>query len=119
MLLVSIANGTVRDLVYGPAMSELTAHRLSTLAGLALLGLVMWLFVRRFPPPSAMAALVVGLGWTAMTLCFEFLFFHFVGGYPWSALLSNYDVASGRIWVLIPIWLVLAPYLFFRIQHQP
>ncbi len=114
MLLVSIVNGAVRDLTYGRHMSELAAHQLSTLAGVLLLGLVIGWFVRRHPPSCSRQALTIGLGWVVMTLAFEFLFFHYVGGHPWSALLANYNVLAGRVWVAVPLWVAVGPYVFFR-----
>jgi hypothetical protein len=44
----------------------------------------------------------------ALTVTFEFLFFHFFGGHPWSELLAHYNVANGRVWVLILAWPGLA-----------
>lgn len=122
MLIVSIANGTMRDFVYGPTMSELAAHQLSTAISIVLLGAVMWAFFRRHPPAGAREALAIGLFWMALTVAFEFLFFHYVAGHPWSALLANYDIMAGRVWVLVLLWVAVAPYLFFRLtaayQHD-
>ena len=117
MLLVSVANGALRDLTYGKLMSELAAHQLSTLIGILLLGAVIRGFVRRYPPASGRHALAIGLGWTAMTVAFEFLFFHYLGGHSWSALLANYNVAEGRVWVFVLLWVAIAPYLFFRCRR--
>lgn len=116
MLLVSIANGALRDLSYGPRMGELAAHQLSTLSSVLLLGLVMWIALRRWPPASARHALGIGCGWMALTVAFEFLFFHYVGGHPWDVLLANYNVLAGRVWVLVLLWVAVAPWLFHRLR---
>jgi hypothetical protein len=118
MLLVSIANGAARDLIYARQMGELAAHQLSTLIGVLLLGLVIHGFVRRYPPSSGPQAVAIGLGWLALTLAFEFLFFHYVGGHPWSALLANYDISAGRVWIVVPLWVAIAPYVFFRFHRS-
>ena len=117
MLAVSIANGAVRDFTYGRRMDELAAHQLSTAFGAVLLGVVVAVHVRGHPPSSSRAALALGLAWTALTIAFEFLFFHFVGGHPWSRLLANYDLAAGRVWVLLLGWIAVAPWLF-RVLHD-
>jgi hypothetical protein len=52
----------------------------------------------------------------ALTLAFEFLFFHYVGGHAWSVLLANYDLSEGRLWPLILLWVGFAPYLFYRLR---
>ena len=118
MLVVSVANGAVRDLTYGKYLEELRAHQLSTLSGMVLLGLVMGAFLRAHRPASATHAIGIGLTWLALTLAFEFLFFHYVGGHSWRQLLRNYDLSQGRIWILIPAWITVAPWLFFHIQSK-
>jgi hypothetical protein len=117
MLLVSIANGGARDLLYGRHLDPLAAHQLSTLIGMGLLGVVMWVFLQRWPTGSARAALRVGLFWMALTVAFECLFFHYAMGHPWSVVLANYDLAGGRIWVLLLLWVALAPWLFHRLRR--
>lgn len=116
MLLVSVLNGTVRDYTYGRHMPELFAHQLSTLIGIVLLGAVIRLYMRRWPFSSARQALGVGLFWMALTVAFEFLFFHYVGGHSWAVLLANYDLSEGRLWPLILLWVAFAPWLFHRFR---
>lgn len=118
MLLVSVANGAVRDFTYGRHVDELTAHQLSTVGSVILLGVVIWGFVRVSPPSSGRQALRIGTSWLVLTIAFEFLFFHYIGGHSWSALLASYDVANGRVWVVVPLWLTVAPYLFFRLRRH-
>lgn len=114
MLLVSIGNGLIRELTYGPRVGELAGHQISTLSGMLLIGLVIWWFIHRYPPGSGRAALGLGACWLSLTVAFEFLFFHYVGGHPWTALVANYNLLAGRIWVVLLLWVGLAPYLFFR-----
>lgn len=118
MLIVSVANGAVRDFTYGRQMDQLSAHQLSTVSGVLLLGIVIRLFVRRYPPPSGKKAFSIGLLWMALTVAFEFLFFHYVGGHSWAELLANYNVLRGRVWVVVLAWVAIAPYLFFRLDRR-
>lgn len=115
MLLVSVANGIVRDFTYGKLVDELTAHQLSTVSSVFLLGVVIRGFVRLYPPSSEQQALLIGLPWLALTLAFEFLFFHYVGGHSWAALLANYNISQGRVWVVVLAWIAIAPYVFYRL----
>jgi hypothetical protein len=117
MLLVSVLNGMLRDFIYGRHMPELLAYQLSTLIGIVLLGAVIRLYMRRWPFASARQALSVGLFWMALTVAFEFLFFHYAGGLSWAALLANYDLSAGRLWPLILLWVAFAPYLFYRLRR--
>lgn len=110
LALLAIANGIVREAGYGRYLSELHAHQVSTLVLAVLLGLTVWLFSWWRAPRSSAQALVIGIIWLAMTLGFEFLFGHYVGGHPWSSLLQDYDLSSGRVWPLILVWTSLLPY---------
>lgn len=117
MLLVSIANCVVRDFTYGKHMSELSAHQLSTVISVLVLAIVIWFFVKKYPPASTQQAALTGILWMTLTIAFEFLFFHYVGGHSWPALLANYNIFNGRVWVIVLIWVAIAPYIFFRISH--
>jgi hypothetical protein len=117
MLLISIANGAVRDFTYGNHLDELTAHQLSTLSDVLLLGIIIWGFVRFYRPSSSQEAVLIGLLWMGLTVAFEFLFFHYVGGHSWSELFGNYNIFKGRVWVVVLTWVAIAPYLFFRFSR--
>lgn len=119
MLLVSVANGAIRDFTYGKYLDELMAHQLSTLSSVVLLGIVIWGFGRLYPPASGRQATLIGLLWMFLTVAFEFLFFHYLGGHSWSVLLANYNVLEGRVWVIVLAWIVIAPYVFFRLNRPP
>ncbi|SDH92710.1 hypothetical protein [Propionivibrio dicarboxylicus] len=118
MLLVSMANGALREFVYAPYLSASAAQQLSTLTGAILLGIIIYRHVQRHPFPSLGAAFQSGVFWVTLTIAFEFLFFHYVGGHPWSALLANYDLSAGRLWPLLLLWITLAPALFFFLEMR-
>lgn len=118
MLLVSIANGALRDFTYGKHMADLAAHQLSTVSGVILLGAVIWGFVCLFPPSSGKEAIFIGALWMVLTIAFEFLFFHFVEGCSWSQLLANYNIFKGRVWVVVLVWVAIAPCIFYRLHRQ-
>ncbi len=119
MLVVSVLNGIVRDFSYGRHLPSLLAQQLSTLSGMLLLGWVMWAYARRYRFTSARQAWRIGLSWMALTIAFEFLFFHYVSGHPWHELLANYDLTAGRLWPLLLLWLAVAPYWLYRRQTAP
>jgi hypothetical protein len=108
---VATANGTVRTLGYEERMGELRAHQLSTGLLVAVLWAYVWLLHRRCPLPTTRSALGIGAGWTLLTLGFEFGLGRGVLHRPWSVLLADYDLTSGRIWVLVPIATAAAPAL--------
>jgi hypothetical protein len=95
--------------VYVNRLGELTAHQLSTATLLAELTLYIWLMDRRRPIPTTRNALVIGGIWAALTVLFEFGLGHYIVGSPWSELLANYNLAAGRMWVLVPLWMAAGP----------
>lgn len=116
LLVVAVINGGLRDFTYGRHLSPLLANQLSCVSGILLFAVVFHFYVRRWPPASARQAWSIGLFWMALTVAFEFLFFHYVGGHPWSELLANYDILEGRLWPLILLWVASGPYFFYRLS---
>jgi hypothetical protein len=117
MVAIAIANDVLRESSYGKRLSELAAHQVSTLTAVILFGVYVWSVVRIWRPASAAQAIAVGLLWLAMTTAFELLFGHYVAGHSWQRLLLDYNLLAGHIWLLVLVWIALAPYLFFRIME--
>lgn len=84
-------------------MDELVAHQLSTCTLIVLLALYLSWLDGRWPLPSQSIALRVGAAWAAATLVFEFGVGLGVQRQALPALLADYDVTSGRIWILVPL----------------
>jgi hypothetical protein len=116
MIPLAIANGALRDLWYGRRMDELRAHQVATMSALALFTAYMAAVFAWHPVASGAQALAVGAVWFLLTIAFEFLVGHFVARHPWRRLLHDYDLAAGRVWVSIPLWLLLGPWVLFRLQ---
>jgi len=119
LLCIAVANGALRDLVYGPAMSELGAHQLSTVIGCSAFLFYTWLVGKRWPIANSIVALKIGVMWLAMTLVFETWMILVLQGKPVSALLKSYDVCAGQLWVLVLLTALLSPLVVVQIrQHQ-
>jgi hypothetical protein len=114
LVILAILNGIVRVKVYAPFMEDLTAHQVSTLTGICLFGIYIWLFTGIFRIQSSQQAWIIGVLWLTMTVVFEFLFGHYVVGHSWSRLLHDYNFLEGRVWLLVLIWITIAPNLFYR-----
>ena len=118
LLITAVINGAMRDGLYKESLGDLAAHQVSTVSGISLFAVVIWWMGRHWPIPSAQQAWMIGIMWLVMTLCFEFGFFHFVMGHPWSELLQAYNILEGRVWIVVLIWTLVAPYVFFRIGQR-
>lgn len=116
MVLIAFANGALRELGIRKITSELRAHQISTVLLILLFAVYIWIAVRTWPPASAGQAFAIGAMWLVLTLAFEFLLGRYVSGLAWSALLRDYNLLAGRLWVLVPVWVAVAPYVFFRLQ---
>jgi len=115
MAVLAVANGVFRETVLVPRMDEYAAHVLSTLALVAMILAVsaayFWTTATAY---TDLELLAVGAAWTVLTVVFEFL----VGraeGTPVSVTLGQYDVFAGQVWILVPIALLVSPYLFGRV----
>ena len=75
MLLASIVNGILRDFTYGRHISELPSQQISTLTGIVMLGVLIYFYVRRWPPNSGRQALNIGLFWVSLTIVSSFCSF--------------------------------------------
>ena len=112
---VGVANGTVRQLGYGPHMDPDAAHVVSCFTAIALIMVATRIYAAwegpRLTPGRAGA---VGASWVALTILFEFGFGHYVMGHPWSRLLADYDFTAGRLWVLVLASIGITPWLWVR-----
>lgn len=116
MVLIAVGNGTLRAAWYGKYLGELRAHQISTLSGILLLGIYIWVLIRIWRPESAGQALAIGVLWLGLTIAFECLFGHYAAGLSWRRLLHDYNILAGRVWALVLLWVAVAPYVFFRLQ---
>jgi len=116
---LGVANGVGREKIYAGAVGDDTAHVISTGTLLGLLAGYVWLLQRRWPLSDRRETLSVGAAWAAMTVAFEFGFGHWVDGDSWSELLENYDVAAGKVWILIPAAMAAAPELARLLAARP
>ena len=109
---IAVAAGIFRVAWLQPRLGEHTANIVETLGLVVLLALLIWLAVPWLNPALEHRSLIrLGLFWLALTLAFEFLFGHFVDGADWSALLANYDITAGRLWILVPLTMGLGPWV--------
>ncbi len=120
LFVVDFSLGAVRELLVAPAIGEPSAHVVGTLAFVAVLLGITVALVRRSRPSCSLTDLwLVGLLWLALTLAFEFLFFHYAAGKSWEDLLADYNVLQGRIWVLVPLTELFGPPLIGWLMRPP
>jgi hypothetical protein len=108
LMVLGVANGVTRGLLYEDRMGELRAHQLSSVTLSA--GVLAWtIWVQRHWSVRRRAALRVGAAWVALTVVFEFGFGHFLDHQSWSSLVHDYRLDKGRLWPIVLAVIGLAP----------
>jgi hypothetical protein len=117
MIILAVVNGALRDFGYAHLVGPLAAHQISTVTLLVLLTGYMWLLNRIWPITTAKQSWSIGVMWFVLTEVFEFGI-GILGGASLSTLLHAYNVLAGQVWIFIPLWVLVAPYLFFRFGNK-
>ncbi len=118
MIFIAIANGTIRQFVYGPWVRELVAHQISCAGAIILFFLYTLFLSGHWSFTKSSQAWLTGLIWLVLTIAFEFVFGYFVAGHSMDRLLQDYNMAEGRLWTLVLVALFVMPYLTFKIRHR-
>ena len=116
---LAIANGVLRDLLLTPLLGDAIGRAISSVSlSLLILGLTL-LLVERIGVDTTPWLLIVGAFWTVLTMLFEFTFFLLVMGHPMDALLKEYDLFRGRLWLLVLATTFFAPLIASRLRRSP
>ena len=118
ILLMAIFNGAFRDVMLTPRLGDLGARAVSCLTLASVIVLVTWISLPWVRPVSTTDAWRIGSMWLAMTLIFEFGAGHYLFGTPWTALLADYNLLAGRLWILVLVATLTAPALVHLAAHN-
>jgi hypothetical protein len=113
LVIIAILNGILREKGYKRFMSELRAHQLSTLIGIVLVGVYVWIVELIWPIENSRQAILIGGIWLVLTILFEFGFGYFIMGNPWKKLFHDYNLFAGRVWLLFVIWTAVSPFMIY------
>jgi hypothetical protein len=113
-LFVAIAasmNGMFRSLFLTPRVGEYASHVLSVLTLMIVILLSSSILVNRLLKEYGNTDLfLIGSFWAALTVSVDLVFEHFVLDIPWRAILTDYNLASGRIWILVLTTELIGPW---------
>ncbi len=112
MIMIAVINGLFREKVIRKFLSLNRAHQVSTVLLILLFGFYLYFVLNKFPNRSLTESILTGSMWCLLTLFFEFG----MGLYQkksWKEMLSNYNIARGKIWPLVPFFLLVAPLLYY------
>jgi hypothetical protein len=109
LVVLEVANCTLRTLALNPWLGERAGHVVSTLLLCLLLMAAALLTMGSIGPRSRDDLLWIGGFWLAPNVAFAFLAGHYLFRNPWSKLLADCNLLRGRIWSLILITTFPAP----------
>ena len=118
MIAIAVANGAAREAWLLPRFGDALARQISTVTLLVLFAIYIRAVFKLWPLASGRLAAGVGVSWLVLTLSFEFGLGHFVSHLTWRETLGEYDLTAGRLWILVPIWVAVAPYVFYSLQDR-
>ncbi|WP_341580993.1 hypothetical protein [Marinobacter metalliresistant] len=117
ILVLAVANGVLRESVFVPGLGTPAALLLSGLLLSALIIGVAYFSLPWLQISRPVGLCVVGVGWLALTLVFEFSFGLWQGK-SWSELLEAYTFKGGNIWPVVLAATVLAPYIAAKLRGR-
>lgn len=113
-LFVAIAasmNGMFRSLFLVPRIGEHTSHVLSVLMLMIVVLLSSSVLVNKLLRNYDNADLfIIGSFWAALTVSVDCMFEHYVLDIPWRSILSDYNLLSGRIWIMVLATEIIGPW---------
>lgn len=108
---LAIANGALREAVLVRIFGAKPARTLSgVLLSAVIFGWTWWVapWIGRATVPAWLA---LGVGWTVLTIAFEFLFGRLVARRTWDELLRPYRFENGEIWPIVLLVVAASPAL--------
>lgn len=107
----STMNGMFRSLFLVPRLGEHMAHVLSVLILIIVVLLSSSVLVNRILTQYANSDLfLIGICWVVLSVGVDFVFEHYVLKVPWTAILQDYNLFSGRIWTCVLTTELIGPW---------
>lgn len=112
MIMLAFANAGLRETVIIKHFNETRAHQVSTLTLILLVSVYVWFIFPFLGIDSGAKAFLTGLIWVILTILFEFTLGRILKR-SWASLFEQYDILSGRIWLLFILCLLFLPYWIY------
>ncbi len=118
MPFLAVLNGILRDFFYGKYLSVKTSHQISVVILIIILGVYIWIMLRKRLFKSLDQAVYFVAVWMVLTIVFEFIFFGLIMKKPFSDLVEAYNLLDGELWPLILIFLFAIPIILFKFSNR-
>lgn len=107
-----------REFVLVSAVRRGAAELLSALLGIGIILGTTGVLFRVFSGWRSANPFLLASIWLVLTLAFEFSVGHYVDGKRWRALVENYAIWDGKLWPIVLLSLIVAPFLWTRNSRQ-
>ena len=113
---VAILNGGLREYVWVTTIGARWALPVSGIILSVCIFLITWLLLPRMIKAfTSKEGWLIGIGWTLLTIAFEFAA-GLAGGSTVSELLAAYNPLSGNLWLLVLATTLLSPIIVKRLS---
>lgn len=110
-MVIAIINAIIRNSLYKPVIGDLAAHQISSITFIVAILVVTYLGMSLTNIQlTDLESVYTGAIWLISTILFEFIAGHYVFGNPWKKLSADYNLLQGRIWSLVLLTILVAPY---------
>ncbi len=114
---LAILNGGLREKVLTPWLGLDYSLPLSGLLLILMIFLLCYVGIPRLGKASAFTYIMMGLCWMLLTILFEFVLGLFMGN-TFVKLLYAYNITTGNLWLLVVLFIGIAPYLVMKLQRR-
>jgi len=112
LAVIAVANGTFGKFVVSRWLGDYGSHVYKSIVVIVAVFAAGWFYARQTQGSGWVgAALGAGLLWLGMTVTFEFIAGHYLFGNPWESLFKDYRIWKGRLWSLVLLSDLAAPFL--------
>ena len=112
MILIGFTNGILREFLLLEPLGDELAYQVSTITLFIFLGFYIWYIVPKVGIQSIRDSWITGVLWFLLTVLFEFGL-GLVTGQTVTEHLAAYNIIGGNLWIIIPLWVGIAPRIFF------
>jgi len=107
---LAILNGGMREMVINPLIGERVGLPLSGVLLCILVFFLCWFCIPRIGRGTTKVYLLIGLWWIVLTVLFETVLGLLIGN-SFTEVTNAYDMTTGNIWLLVVLFIGIAPWL--------
>jgi len=107
---LAFLNGGLREIVINPLVGKEYGQPISCFSLCLLLFVLCWFFIPKIGRGTAKTYLIIGLLWMLLTVLFETCL-ELLTGNTFAGVLKTYDIITGNLWLLVVLFVGIAPWL--------